>query len=32
MKITRIAAYRVELPLHEGRYSWSGGKSVSVFD
>lgn len=32
MKITRIAAYRVELPLHEGRYNWSGGKSVSVFD
>ncbi len=32
MKITRIAAYRVELPLHEGNYNWSGGKSVSVFD
>jgi L-alanine-DL-glutamate epimerase-like enolase superfamily enzyme len=32
MKITRIHAYRVELPLHEGRYNWSGGKSVSVFD
>ena len=32
MKITRIAAYRVELPLHEGSYNWSGGKSVSVFD
>jgi cis-L-3-hydroxyproline dehydratase len=32
MKITRILAYRVELPLHEGRYSWSGGKSVDVFD
>jgi L-alanine-DL-glutamate epimerase-like enolase superfamily enzyme len=32
MKIRRIAAYRVELPLHEGRYSWSGGKSVDVFD
>ncbi len=32
MKITRIAAYRVELPLHEGSYKWSGGKSVSVFD
>ena len=28
MKITRIAAYRVELPLHEGSYKWSGGKSV----
>jgi len=32
MKITRIRAYRVELPLHEGSYKWSGGKSVSVFD
>jgi len=32
MKITRITAYRVELPLHEGSYKWSGGKSVSVFD
>ena len=32
MKITRIIAYRVELPLHEGSYKWSGGKSVTVFD
>jgi L-alanine-DL-glutamate epimerase-like enolase superfamily enzyme len=32
MKITRIAAYQVDLPLHEGNYNWSGGKSVSVFD
>lgn len=32
MKITRIFAHRVELPLHEGTYRWSGGKSVSVFD
>jgi L-alanine-DL-glutamate epimerase-like enolase superfamily enzyme len=32
MKITGISAYRVELPLHEGSYNWSGGKSVSVFD
>src|ERR1041384_7647983 len=32
MKISRIRAYRVELPLHEGSYKWSGGKSVSVFD
>src|SRR5262249_37469537 len=23
---------RVELPLHEGSYNWSGGNSVSVFD
>lgn len=32
MKITRILAYRVELPLREVTYQWSGGKSVSVFD
>jgi L-alanine-DL-glutamate epimerase-like enolase superfamily enzyme len=32
MKITRITAYRVELPLHEGSYKWSGGNSVAVFD
>jgi cis-L-3-hydroxyproline dehydratase len=32
MRIRRIAAYRVELPLREGRYAWSGGKSVSLFD
>jgi len=32
MHITRIFAHRVELPLHEGSYKWSGGKSVSVFD
>ena len=32
MKIERITAYRVELPLREGSYRWSGGKSVSVFD
>jgi L-alanine-DL-glutamate epimerase-like enolase superfamily enzyme len=32
MKISRIAAYQVDLPLHEGTYQWSGGKSVSVFD
>jgi len=32
MKIRRISAYRVELPLVEGCYRWSGGKSVSVFD
>ncbi len=32
MKIARIAAYRVELPLKEGSYKWSGGKSVDVFD
>ncbi len=32
MKITKIAAYQVDLPLHEGSYKWSGGKSVTVFD
>src|SRR6188768_1915859 len=32
MKITRIAAFQVALPLHEGSYQWSGGKSVAVFD
>ena len=32
MKIRRIAAYQVDLPLHEGSYNWSGGKSVAVFD
>lgn len=32
MRITKISAYRVDLPLVEGTYKWSGGKSVSVFD
>ena len=32
MKIKRIMAYQVDLPLHEGSYKWSGGKSVDVFD
>ena len=32
MKITGIRAWRVELPLHEGRYSWSNGNFVEVFD
>lgn len=32
MRIARIFAHRVELPLAEGSYKWSGGKSVSVFD
>ncbi len=32
MKITEIRAYRVELPLHEGAYKWSGGNAVQVFD
>lgn len=32
MKITRVFAHCVELPLCEGSYKWSGGKSVSIFD
>jgi len=32
MKIRRILAWRVDLPLREGSYKWSGGKSVTVFD
>jgi L-alanine-DL-glutamate epimerase-like enolase superfamily enzyme len=32
MKITGIRAWRVELPLHEGRYSWSNGNFVELFD
>ncbi len=32
MKIVRLFAHRVELPLYEGTYKWSGGKSVTVFD
>lgn len=32
MKITALRAYQVDLPLNEGTYNWSGGKSVSVFD
>ena len=32
MRITEIRAYRVELPLHEGAYKWSGGNAVQVFD
>jgi L-alanine-DL-glutamate epimerase-like enolase superfamily enzyme len=32
MNIARIRAFQVDLPLHEGSYNWSGGKSVEVFD
>ncbi len=32
VNITRVFAHRVELPLKEGRYAWSGGKFVEVFD
>ena len=32
MKIARITAWKVELPLVEGRYSWSRGNFVESFD
>ena len=32
MKIAAIRVFGVELPLVEGRYSWSEGKYVEVFD
>ena len=32
MKISKVSVYQVGLPLHEGSYNWSGGKSVQVFD
>lgn len=32
MKIRRISAYQVDLPLAEGPYNWSGGNTVSAFD
>ncbi len=32
MRITSLEVYRVDLPLREGSYNWSGGKSVQVFD
>ncbi len=32
MRIIRIIVYQVDLPLQEGRYAWSGGKYVDVFD
>ena len=32
MRIREIRTYRVELPLHETNYKWSGGNSVTVFD
>src|SRR5206468_10944719 len=31
MKISRVTAWQVDLPLQEGAYKWSGGKSVTVF-
>jgi L-alanine-DL-glutamate epimerase-like enolase superfamily enzyme len=32
MKITAIRAWQIDLPLVEGRYSWSNGNYVEVFD
>ncbi len=32
MKIKTVSVFQVDLPLHEGSYKWSEGKSVSVFD
>jgi cis-L-3-hydroxyproline dehydratase len=32
LKITKIEIHQVDLPLKEGSYHWSGGKSVDVFD
>ena len=32
MKITKIAIYQIDLPLVEGKYKWSNGNFVEVFD
>jgi cis-L-3-hydroxyproline dehydratase len=32
MKITRVKAWQVDLPLKEGRYNWSNNNFVEVFD
>ena len=32
MKITKISAFQVDLPLKEGRYAWSNSNAVAVFD
>ncbi|MEO7241663.1 MAG: cis-3-hydroxy-L-proline dehydratase [Variovorax sp.] len=32
MKISKITAWQVDLPLKEGRYNWSKGNFVEVFD
>jgi cis-L-3-hydroxyproline dehydratase len=32
MQITAIKYWQVDLPLREGRYNWSGGNFVEVFD
>lgn len=32
MKITGLSVYQVDLPLKEGRYNWSNGNFVEIFD
>jgi L-alanine-DL-glutamate epimerase-like enolase superfamily enzyme len=32
LKITKIRAFKVDLPLREDAYKWSGGNAVKVFD
>ena len=32
MTITAVNVFQVDLPLRDGSYRWSGGKSVAVFD
>ncbi len=32
MKIAAIRVYQVDLPVKEGRYAWSEGTYVEVFD
>lgn len=32
MKITALRVYQIDLPLKEGRYNWSNGNFVEVFD
>ena len=32
IKIKSIEVYQIDLPIKEGKYSWSHGNSVSVFD
>jgi cis-L-3-hydroxyproline dehydratase len=32
MRITALNAWQIDLPLREGRYSWSNGNFVEIFD
>ena len=32
MRISEVVAWQVDLPIKEGRYTWSDGKYVEVFD